>query len=288
MDLLAIAAIVGLSIAVLALGWAVVVLAVQNTSQRRSPAEEQAPEGQFGTPKDGSTGAIEADLRPPLPRFGFRSPRQTFKEAFISGDVQSAVSVLPALEKLLGSENPEYLLCAGALATIGEQSGLEPILSVINSSAVYDEPVLQSILASAVQHYVSTDREREGLDRVERRLKQYVHDNARSNESRAYVANQLQMLYLGAGKVGPALRFINLAIELGPEEPGYYFNLSVVHERRKELTQAIDAIERCMEMSTPDRDHFLQAWDLYRQKGDAEKMNILADRLDGIGDGLPR
>lgn len=208
----------------------------------------------------------------------------------MNGDVQAAVAVLPDLERVLGPESPEYLLCAGALATTGEQSGLQPLLSVIDSDAVYDEAVLQSILASAVQFYVSTDREREGLDRMEKQLERYVQDKSRSNDSRAYVANQLQMLYFGVGEVDDALRLANLAIKLGPKEPSFYFNLSVIYEKRGEMAKAVEAIGHCMEMNTsaPDRDHLFQAWDLYQKVGDNRKAKIFKDKFDSVSRGLAR
>lgn len=290
MDWLPVAAIVGLCVAVLALGWAVVVLASRNKSQQMPSAGERTQQGQIDAPKSGSIDAAEADVLPSgRPRLGFRSPRQAFNEAFMSGDVQSAVAVLPDLERVLGPEHPEYLLCAGALATTGEQSGLQPLLSIIDSGTVDDEAVLQSILASAVQYYVATDREREGLDGLEEQLNRFVQDESRSNKSRSYVANQVQMLYLGVGRVDDALRLIKLAIELGPAEPSYYFNLSIVHEKRQELEQAINAIERCLEMNTssPYRQHLFQAWDLYQQKGDGVKMKSLKDKLDSVSGGFP-
>ena len=77
--------------------------------------------------------------------------------------------------------------------------------------------------------------------------------------------------YFGAGKTGDALSSIKLAIQLGPEEPSYYFNLSVIHKKIEDFVQAIEAIKHCMKLNEntpPDRDHLFQAWGLYRQTGD--------------------
>lgn len=282
MNWLLVASIVGLTIAVLALGYTVTVLASRNKGERGLPAGERTRP--LDAPKDSSTDAIETDVLLQGPRLGFRSPRQAYKEAFMNGDVQAAVAVLPDLERVLGPESPEYLLCAGALAITGERSGIQPLLSAIDSGAVNDEAVLQSILASAVQFYVSTDREREGLDRIERQLDRYVQDKSRSSESRAYVANQLQMLYFGVGEAGDALHFATLAIELNPREPSFYFNLSMICEMRGELEKAIDAIEQCMTVNAgaSDLDHLFQAWDLYRKTGDHVKAKIYRDKLDSV------
>lgn len=280
MDWLPVASIVGLIISVLALGCAVIVLAARNKGERRSSASEQTR--QSDAPRDSSIDAVETGLSLRVPRLGFRNPRQIFKEAFMNGNVQSAVAVLPDLERVLGIENPEYLLCAGALATTGVQSGLRPLLSAIDSGVVNDEPVLQSILASAVQFYVSTDREQEGLDRIEKQLERYVEDKSRSNQFRSTVANQLQMLYFGAGKVDDALRLAKVAIDLGPNEPSFHFNLSLIYEKRGEMGRAVESIERCMELNigADDRDYLLQAWDLYQKTGDGEKAKIYRDRLE--------
>ena len=280
MDWLLAMSLVGLMVAVLALGWTVFMQATWIRRQQSSLEKEQTPLGQLAAPKDRPMEAGEIDALPKAIR-GFRNPRQTFKEAFRNGDVQSAVAVLPDLERALGPKHPEYLLSAGALACVGEQSALQPLLDVIDSNSVDDEAVLRNILGGIVQFYVSTDHESEGLDRVEEEFKRYIDDESSSKEFRSFMANQLAMLYFGAEKIDDAFDSMELAIELGNDEPSYYFNLSILYEKREDLEQAIEAIERCMEMnaSTPDPDHMLQAWDLYRQVGNREKMAIFQGQL---------
>ena len=125
---------------------------------------------------------------------------------------------------------------------------------------------------------------RECLDKIEKVLEGIVNDTSRPEVFRAGVANQLQMLYYGVEDLTRALDVVALAIELSPEEPSYYFNLSTIHEKRGDLTGAIAAIERCMELGekAPYRDHFVQAWDLYRQAGDQEKMRMMQRRIDAV------
>lgn len=280
-DWLLVMSLVGLVVAVLALGWAVVMQAAWIRRQQGSPEKEQTRPDRLTAPKDRPMEAGEINALPKAIR-GFRNPRQTFKEAFRNGDVQSAVAVLPDLERALGSKHTEYLLSAGALACVGEQSALQPLLDFIDSNSVDDEAILKAIVGGIVQFYVSTDRESEGLDRVKERFKRYIDDGSSSNEFRSFIANQLSMLYVGAEKIDDAFGYIELAIELASDEPAYYYNLSILYEKREDLARAIEAIEHCMEMSasTPDPDHLFQAWDLYRQVGNIEKMTTFQSQLD--------
>ena len=183
----------------------------------------------------------------------------------------------------MGPENEEYLLSAGALAAVGARIDIQPLLNAVDSDGISDETVLRTIIESVVQYYVSTDQEREGLDRTKGVLERHVHDASRSKEFRAAIANQLQMLYLGVEETGDALGAINLAIELSPENPSYYFNLSTIYEKRVDLEKAVEAIERCMEMAADVPDHLIQAWDLYRKIGNEEKEKAMRNRLDAVG-----
>ena len=282
--LLPVVSIVGLSIAVLVLGWTVVFQTTWSKRQQNSHNVRQTQQDQLDASKDDAVATGEINSRPSMPSVprGFRNPRQTFKEAFRDGDRQSATAVLPELKRVLGAEHQEYLLAAGALAAVGEQSALQPLNDVIDSGAVHDEPLLKSIFASVVQYYVATDRELDGLNEVEAKLKRYVDDVSWPNEFRSFLANQLSMLYYGAEKTDDALVSVNLAIRLNAEEPAYYHNLSLIHEKRNEIEEAIEAINRCLEKSgnEPDRDHLFQALDLHRQIGNSEKMKTLQGLLD--------
>lgn len=285
MDWLLVALVSGLSFAVLVLGWTVIILTARSKRQQGPPAVEQAPQQHLHVSKDDSARVKGTGPIPPMPQIGFRNPRKVFRDAFINGDTQSATAILPELARMLGPDNYEYLICAGALAAVGEQIGLQPLLNAINSNDVADESVFKSVLTSAVQYYVSTDHEREGLSKIKEALEQYVYDACRPKEFRAHIANQLQMLYFGAGRTNDALKAANLAIELDPKESSYYFNLSTIYEKLKEIERAIEAIERCMEMGADalDPDHLLQAWDLYRQIGYEQKMKAVRNRLDALG-----
>ena len=230
MNWLPIVSIIGLSIAVLVLGWTVVTV-IRNKYQHSSPVGEQTRQGQFDAPKNGS----ETDLPPSVPQFGpqfgFRNPKQTFKEAFMNGDKQSAIAVLPELERVLGPEDSEYLRSAGALAAVGEQRALQPLLNAIDLNAISDESVLEIVLVNAVQYYVFTNRERDGLDKMREVLDRCIHEESRPNEFRASIANQLQRLYFGTEEMDKALSAVELAIQLFPDEPSYYYNLSLIHEK---------------------------------------------------------
>ena len=279
-------AVLGLTFAVLVLGLTVIMMAVRNRRRQSPPVGDQTRQEHLDSSGGGSTRANEPGPFLPMPQVGFRNPRRTFYDAFRNGDTQSAVAILPELARKLGSKHPEYLASASALAAVGEPDGLQPLLDAIDSDDISDESILQIVLMGTVQYYVSIDREQEGLHTMKEVLDRHIHDESRTRKFRSYMANQLQMLYLGAGETDNALSSVNLAIELLPGEPSYYFNLSIIHERQENLEQAVQSIERCMEMKgdPPDRDHLYQAGDLYRQIGDEKKMKAMQERL-GAGGG---
>ena len=284
MDWLPIASVIGLIIAVVVLGWTVVSQGGRNKRQQGPAIGEQTRQEQLSASKDGSIRVKEPGPIPAPPPVGFQNPRQVFQKAFMSGNTQSAINILPELKRILGAENPEYLVSASVLAAAGEQVDLQSLLDAIGSNTVSDESVLQAIITGTVQYYVSTGNEQDGLEKTKDILDQHVLDTSRSQEFRAYIANQLQMLYFGAGDMDNALKAVNLAIKLLPEDPSYYFNLSLIYEKHRDLERAIEAIERCIEKQRDpdDADHLHQAWDLYRQTGNEKKMKAMQDRLDAV------
>ena len=213
-------------------------------------------------------------------QFGFENPRRAFMDAFRRGDTESAIALLPALEDLLGRDHPEFLLSAGALASAGKKEGLPFLLSAIQSEQEFDEHVLQSLIACVVQYYVSTDREKEGLDEIGEFVRRCADDRSMSNEVRAYIANQLQMLYFGSNRLEEALRTIENVIAIAPNDASYYFNRSLVLEGLGRLNEAVRDIEKCLSLdASDDKDHLYRAANLYAKTGDLVKMKSLGEKL---------
>lgn len=143
-----------------------------------------------------------------------------------------------------------------------------------------DDELLQSVVASTVQYYLSTDREPDGLNELEDVIKGHAYDKTKSERTRAFIANQLQMLYFGSNRVADARSIINYVIELSPSDPSYYYNKSLILEQLGELDDAVRAIEKCMELDIhDDKQHLLQALDLYGQIEDEEKMRATEVKL---------
>ena len=97
-------AVIGLSFAVLVLGLIVMIQAVRNKRQQIPPAGEQRRQEHLDSSKDGSPRAKEAGPSHPIPQgaipqIGFRNPRRTFRDAFVRGDTQSAIAILPELAR---------------------------------------------------------------------------------------------------------------------------------------------------------------------------------------------
>ena len=295
MDWLPVASIAVLSVAVFVLAQTVVVLVARSKRAGRQLRPGPVPQGHLDAREAGSlvvpapdrlaASPLAADAPPLTHPMGFRNARRQFTDAFMRGDAKSAIATLPELKRVLGIESSAYLLSVGALAGAGEAVDLQPLLDAINSNAPPEDAVLQAIITGAVQHYVSADREQEGLDQIEKALDRIVSDAARPDSLRAAIANQLQMLYFGVGDAEKALRVATVAIGLSPDEPSYHYNLSMIYEESGDLEKAVAAIERCMDLGkkAPNRTHFIQAWDLYRQCGDQAKMDTMQHRIDAVG-----
>lgn len=225
-----------------------------------------------------ATGAV---AQIPSHQFGFANPRRAFMDAFMAGDIESAIALLPALQDVLGQRNPAFLISAGVLASVGRREGLPFLLNSIRSEQEFDdERVLQNVIASAVQYYVSTDREEEGLNEIGELIRKRAHDASRSVEVRAYIANQLQMLYYGSGRLDEALSTIEYVIENAPDDASYYFNRSFVLEGLGRLDEAVRDIEKCMSLdASDDKDHLYRATNLYAMTGDVVKMKSLGEKL---------
>lgn len=264
----------GLSVsAVLFLGWHVV-RPDRRDGRRSARVRETDPAA-----ADSSVNRTPAThaIRTPA-QIGFENPRRAFHSAFLSGDTEAAIALLPDLAHLLGRRQ-EFLLAASALASAGREEALPYLLDAIRSDRTFDDEQLQGLVGGIVQYYVSMDREEDGLKDVGEIIRTHAYDKSRSKRCRAFVANQLQMLYFGSGRLNDALSTIRYVIELSPEDSSYHFNSSLVLEQLDKLDDAVDAIERCIALETqPDRSHRLQALDLYRKLGNSVKeKQVLAE-----------
>ena len=201
------------------------------------------------------------------------------------GDTEAATSRLSELADMLGHRNPGFLRSAGYLAAAGRREALRYLLDAIQSGeGIGDDGLLRSLVASTVQYYTSTDREAEGIEAIEGIIRKEAHDESKPDESRAYFANQLQMLYYGANRTDDALKTIQYVIELSPENSSYYFNKSLILEQLEELEDAVEAIEKCMEFQTDgdNERHLRQALDLYRKLGYFEKIEATESALRSL------
>lgn len=214
---------------------------------------------------------------------GFENPRLAFRRAYLTGDTERATALLHELGELLGHESTEFLLSAGALAIAGKRQALPYLLEAVRSENEMDDELRQSTITSIVQFYVSTDLEKEGLEEMEKTILDDAHDKSKSAAYRAYFANQLQMLYYGSKRSDDALQTVRYAIGLSPESASYYFNESLILEQQGNLDDAVQAIERCVELGEDDdEDHLRQALDLYKKVGDRKKIEPTEEKLEKL------
>ena len=257
---------------------------LRERAQQPIPDEEESakrlPEPATGN--DGNVDATPIQATSIVTPIGFENPRRAFHNAFVSGNTEAAIALLPELEDMLGGRRKRgFLLAASVLASAGRKEALPCLLDALQSGEEFnDDQLLQNLVASTVQYYVSTDRELDGLGVLEDIIKGYAYDKTKSEETRAFIANQLQMLYFGSSREADALETIDYVIELAPNDASYYFNKSLILEKIGKLEDAIRAIEKCIDLDThDDRGHLLQALDLYRKAENAEKTKATEAKL---------
>lgn len=201
-----------------------------------------------------------------------RNPRETFIAAIAKGDIQRAASLLPRLEQLMGPSQGLIAL-AGILSVQGYEPAAEIVYRLMTEhfDQIKTEGIetLQAGISSIVRFYVATDRESEGIARCEPLIRKVANLPDVDSKVRAYVLNQLQMLYYGAKQYQDALTVCEQVLEID-EKAAYVYNASLIYEELGLTQKALEMVDRYMRMSDIDEDHYSHAVETY----------IAANRLD--------
>lgn len=220
-------------------------------------------------PSGVSTGATGDD---PAKKFS-KDPRIAIAEAIAVRELDYAASLLPGLEQRAKSAD-EVLVPAALLAREGYEVGAQAVARVLDGPIENLDP---EELKAAVAAYVSflnlTDTEAQGLDLMRDVTARIIEKHGLSGCEEAYFLNQLQRALAPSGGEEPddpivqeALALSLRVTELCPDDPSYWFNLSMNYERRGLDDLALSAVDRYMEMGA-DKDlsaaHLFQAVDLY-------------------------
>lgn len=210
-----------------------------------------------------------------LDGMGFiKNPRESYLEAVAQGNLDKAIAILPHLEKRLGMST-ELLASAGVLSAAGYEPAFEIVYRIMteNFETIHANGTdgLQVGISAMVQFYVATDREKEGVERCEKIIRQAVSLPDLDNKTKAHMLNQLQMLHWGAEQSQEALQVCEQVIEYDSSEPAYVLNLSLIYEKLGLLQKALEMVDKYMQMGELAPAHLSHAVEIYVQ------ANRLAD-----------
>lgn len=200
----------------------------------------------------------------------YADPRQDFLTAFASGETQDAEEALPRLVATVRDLDVK-LAAAGSLAIRGSEVGagfIEKLVDEAGDSMTVD--AWKAAIGGLVTFYNVTDREEEALQKIHTHLQRVGSQFMLSNADRAWFRNQEQRLLYGAGKLEDALKGAEEVVSLAPEEPAYWFNLSLIYEKIGMIDKSVECVDKCLAYSVPeemDADHLLHAVDSYYDAG---------------------
>lgn len=222
----------------------------------------------------------------PAPNLGLKNlmtnPQAAMQHALVSGDLPTIVSLLPRIEQLLGPS--EFLVAAAGVAAVnGEASAAETLFRALeHEDADIGSDARTAAVSAIVQYYVATDREIEGAQRLEPIAERLLQSPDLTDEDKSRIHNQMQMIQYGAEMFEEALKSIDRAIEINPQEPAYYYNKSMIYEELKDPKRALEAIDKVMEMGSADPQHLAHAYRILIANNEPERAQEILERLQDI------
>jgi len=220
-----------------------------------------------------------------------RNPREAFMKAVAQGDVRTAGSLLPRLEKLLGP-SAELLACAGFLSVQGDEAALELAYRVLTEHLDQikgqGDDALKTGISGVVQFYVTTDRELEGVQRCEPVIRRIAQLPEIGKGVKAFALNQLQMLMFGAKRYQEALSLVEEALALEPSTLAYVYNASLIYEKVGLTQKAVEMVDRYMAMpedGDPNPSHLSHAVETYVAAGRIDEARSAFGKLRQVDPG---
>lgn len=207
----------------------------------------------------------------PPPDFMMEHPRRGVIRAIEQGRADVVAALLPRLRELQGLTS-DIIFPSSVAARAGYEVGVSLLFETIETlGPTLDDGDFRIAIGSLVNHYAVNDREAEGLDRLSQPILERAESRLQDDPAEsAFLLNQLQKLYYGAARYEEAQRYGTRVVELDPGEPAYWYNLSLIYEKRDLMELAEEAIRKTLALgdnSKPDEDHLAQAVEIFAARG---------------------
>ena len=215
------------------------------------------------------------------------NPVKAFTYALSENDLTLAENMLGLLEHAIPHE--VYVTkIVSALASRGSTRAANYLFNSLSDilQGGYTPSQIVSIAGSLVSYCNRLDKEADYLETIKMLLEK-AKQNA-SDDENASICNQMSRLYYGMyrldkGKIEYkeyAKKYIEQAIAFNGSEPSYYYNLAIILEE-DDISSAIDAIHKCIDLGTNDIDHLLLAEKLLKKANDPRSQEVAA-RIQAI------
>jgi Flp pilus assembly protein TadD len=217
------------------------------------------------------TGGIEELLR---------SPQQAFMTAVASGDLPRIELLLPRMRR--DTPTDDYVMAASLLASAGSKVGAEALKELLGDKDVTADHV-KAVVAGLIRYHTRNGTLEGELDLLKNYVEKWAGDPrmAEDGEARAFLWNQLGMMYHAVGKFEEASAATQRAIDLTPAELAFETNLSLILEAWGKPEEALAVVQRYM--AKPGAWEFSnglsQAVDVYAASGKMADAKAAYDAL---------
>jgi tetratricopeptide (TPR) repeat protein len=205
-------------------------------------------------------------------------PIGAFNYALSQGDFTLAEALIPRLRAVTPHDKFIKAVLAQT-AAMGSRVALEELDAELDNVLAYSEEERNPIIHAYVSSLERLDAEQKGLEKLrtffDRVQKAEGAEAELTGKQKAEYLNLLQKLLHGTDQFDEAIRIGEQVIALCPDEPAYYYNLSIDYEQKEEMGKASEYMDKCLALQDGhpdvDDDHLKRAVEVYATCGDKPK-----------------
>ncbi len=189
------------------------------------------------------------------------NPLKAFKNAFQNGDLLGMRQTLPLLIDTEGYTH-DTVLSMALLVSVGDQFAKNMLMTFITGTDFkdIDNEILFTSLLSLEKFYVQRDEESQAVSELIPLIENAINYKKYNDKYTAQLLNSIQKIYYGTQNYDKAYTIIEKILDLMPNEPGYYYNASLICDKLSKSTKAKEHIDRCLALQDEfDSDHYKHA-----------------------------
>ena len=217
------------------------------------------------------------------------SPLGAFKYALTQGDLALAEALMPRLRAIKAHDVFVKRFLAPT-AAMGSRVALRELEAEMVEIVTHAEEERNPLIHAYVAGLERTDEEERGLEKLrpflDRVLKAEGAEAELTGRQKAEYLNLLEKLLWGIGQLDEAIAVGEQILVLCPDEPAYYYNLSIDYEQKEDMDKARELIDKCLALQDCKDDisdvHVLKAVEIYAGCGDKARCQRTFELLRKI------